>query len=209
MLIRNKPIDIDAVLANAKPRGVIHCGAFEAEELPLYQKHGIANRCWIEADPDRARELKKIVPKEDIVIGLAVANWNGNGQFTVMDNGASSSLLVPKKHLEYYPDIKPVKDIKVDVRTLDFLVGCGAINMDKYDMLYMDLQGGEWLAIDGFRENIKNINYILSEINYEELYAGCMLINEFDEILRGFGFEKQWATIHETVGWGDAYYKRV
>jgi len=35
-----------------------------------------------------------------------------------------------------------------------------------------------------------------------------MLIDDFDRYLLELGFEKQWATIHEAVGWGDAYYKR-
>jgi len=209
MLIRNKPINISSVLDDAKPRGIIHCGAYLAEELPIYQSHGIENRCWIEADPDTFAELKDIIPATDTALNVAVGNYNATGKFIVMNNGASSSLLMPKKHLEYYPEILPKREIRVDVRTLDFLVDCGAIDINLYDFLYMDLQGAESLAIEGFRYYINKIVYILAEINYEELYDGCMLIEEFDKLLGELGFVKQWATIHEAVGWGDAYYKRI
>jgi len=209
MLIKNKPINISEVLDDAKPKGVIHCGAFIGEELPIYQSHGINNRCWIEADPDTFTELKEIIPQDDVALNVAVSNYVGVGSFVVMNNGASSSLLAPKRHLDFYPEIQPIKEIWVDVRTLDFLVECGRIDMSKYDFLYMDLQGGEMDALKGFEEHIDEINFILAEINYEELYEGCALIDEFDAYLKERGFEKQWATIHEAVGWGDAYYKRV
>ena len=209
-IIRNKPINISDVLDDAKPRGIIHCGAFLAEELPIYESHGIKNVCWIEADPNTFNELKKILVNRDndVLINVAVCDKNEVKPFYVMDNGASSSLLKPTGHLDKYPTVKYTNEINVIGRKLDSLVSDGLINMERYDFLYMDLQGGEFLALRGFERNICDINYILAEINYEELYEGCMLIDDFDRYLWENGFEKQYATIHETVGWGDAYYKR-
>ena len=211
-IIRNKPIDIGAVLDDAKPKGVIHCGANIAEELYLYEERGIDNVCWIEADPRTYEKLQSVLSnrKEDVIINAAVSDHNGMSDFYVMDNdGASSSLLMPTGHLVKYPTIKHTEKIKVLARTLDSLIFEGSIAIKNHDFLYMDLQGSEYFALKGFENNIKHIKYILSEINYEEIYQGCVLVDEFDEYLSGLGFIKQWATIHETVGWGDAYYKRV
>lgn len=208
-LIKNKPIDIGEVLDDAKPIGIIHAGAHLAEELPLYQERGIDNRCWIEADPVIFQKLIQILPQRDVALNMAVCDEDKILEFYLMDNGQSSSLLVPTLHLNRYPDIKQSGTIKVFGRKFDTLINEGFINLSQYDFLYMDLQGAEFKALLGFEEYIKNIKYIMSEVNYEELYSGCTLIDKFDAYLANFGFVKQWATIHEAVGWGDAYYKRI
>ena len=207
-LIKNEPINISTVLDDAYPYGIIHCGANEAEELSTYESHGIRHRCWIEPDPESFAKLKDILTENDELINVAVCDRDAMMPFIVMNNGASSSLLEPKLHLKKYPTVRPTKIIKVIGRKLDTLIDLGLIDIDKYDFLYMDIQGAEMMALKGFEKHIDKINYILSEVNYEEVYEGCTLIDEFDDYLKRLGFEKQWATIHESVGWGDAYYKR-
>ncbi len=207
-LIKNKPIDIDEVLTDAKPKGVIHAGAHLAEESPIYRKHGV-NVYWIEANPSIYDKMKTLIPCTDDSINVAVADVEGVMEFNLMDNGQSSSLLHPNTHLIRYPNIKPSGIIHVEGRKLDSLVDWGLLDISKYDFLYMDLQGAEFRALRGFSKHIGSINYIMSEVNYEEVYSGCTLIDEFDKYLLELGFVKQWATIHESVGWGDAYYKRV
>lgn len=208
-LIKNKPIDIGEVLVDAKPKGIIHAGSHIAEELPIYVKHNINNRCWIEANPVIFAKMKEIVPSEDDTINVAVTDEDAIMDFNLMSNGQSSSLLKFKTHLTRYPKIKPSGVIKVEGRKFDSLIDYRLLDIKKYDFLYMDIQGAEYKALKGFKEYIHNINYILSEVNYEELYEGCMLIGEFDKYLLDLGFVKQWATIYESVGWGDAYYKKV
>jgi len=99
--------------------------------------------------------------------------------------------------------------VTVQGRTLDSLIDDGTIDIDLYDFVLMDLQGAEYYALKGFEKYIHMINYLVAEINYEELYAGCMLVDDFDKYLEQLGLVKQWATQFDSVGWGDAYYKRV
>jgi hypothetical protein len=42
----------------------------------------------------------------------------------------------------------------------------------------------------------------------EELYEGCCLIDELDEYLKSFGFERKITKLWDdgAVGWGDALY---
>lgn len=209
MLYEDVPIDIFKVLTDASPKGVIHVGAFLGEELHLYVNAGVSHRCWIEADPVTFNQLKQNIPKTDLALNVAIGDKNAAVPFTRMNNGESSSLLTPYLHLYKYPSIFVNGGVRVRGRTLDRLVDDGVINMTLYDMLVMDIQGAEGLAVKGFLKHINKINYILSEVNYEELYDGCMLIDEFDQLLYDLGFEKQWSTIHSSVGWGDAYYKRI
>lgn len=206
-LIKNRPIDLAEVLTDAKPKGVIHCGAHLAEESPIYRSHNV-NVCWIEANPSIYNKMKILIPDVDESINVAVTDDEGLVDFNLMSNGQSSSLLRFKTHLTRYPNIKPSGVIQVEGKRLDSLIDSGLLDISKYDLLYMDLQGAEIKALKGFAKHIHNINYIVSEVNYEELYEGCTLIDEFDAYLLKLGFVKQWATIYESVRWGDAYYKR-
>ena len=57
----------------------------------------------------------------------------------------------------------------------------------------------------GAFETLKNIDYIISEVNCDEVYEGCPHVNELDEYLHNFGFKRiktDWAG----VIWGDALY---
>lgn len=210
MLIDNKPLDIGMVLANAKPRGVIHCGAFMGEELSLYQDNGVKHRCWIEASTESFKLLKKNIPPEDVALNFAVWDKDGVHDFFVMSNGASSSLLDPcEGHYGHYPDIKITSKISVVTRKLDTLVDTGFIDIEKYDLLYMDLQGAEYYALQGFKKYISKIDYILLEVSYEPLYKGTVLMGDINKYLNALGFTRQIASIHRSVGWGDAYYKRI
>jgi FkbM family methyltransferase len=210
MLIDNKPLDINKVLADAHPRGVIHCGAFMGEELSLYQANGVKHRCWIEASTESFKLLKSNIPEEDVALNFAVWNEDGIHEFFVMSNGASSSLLDPKAgHCAKYTDIKVTSKVNVVTRKLDTLVDTGFINIKKYDLLYMDLQGAEYYALQGFEKYINKIDYILLEVNYEPLYEGTVLMYDLNKYLNTLGFTRQIASIHRSVGWGDAYYKRT
>lgn len=208
-LILNQEINLSEVLQNAKPRGIIHAGAYIGGCSKIYDQCRIINRCWIEADPESYNKLKANVPATDVKLNVAVSNRDGSSRFTITNNGQSSSLLELKKHMFRYPTIVVAKNIIVPCRRLDTLVQQGLIDMSKYNFLLMDLQGAEYYALEGFSQNIRYIDYIVAELNYEELYEGCMLAEDFDEYLSELGFVKIMATKYVNFGWGDGYYKRI
>jgi hypothetical protein len=58
----------------------------------------------------------------------------------------------------------------------------------------MDVQGYEGEVIKGATETLKHIDYIYSEVNRGQTYAGNMEIDEFDELLKDFKrVETKWA----------------
>ena len=200
---------MDKVLQDAHPRGIIEVGAWIGNSWRLYDKYGVKNRCWIEANPETFPLLRANVPPEDVTINVAVCDADGEFRFMLTNNdGQSSSLLPFKRHSEVYTTVFVTHTVIVKGRRLDTLVEEGLIDMSKYNFLFMDLQGTEYLALRGFEKNIDKIDYIVAEVNYEELYEGCMLVDDFDKYLAAWGFDKIMATKHETVFWGDAYYKR-
>ncbi len=64
----------------------------------------------------------------------------------------------------------------------------------------------------GISDSTHEINFECSssqsEVNLEELYEGCCLIDELDEYLKSFGFERKITKLWDdgAVGWGDALY---
>jgi FkbM family methyltransferase len=201
-------LNLEHILMDAKPIGIIHAGAYIGGCNETYRRYNIANVCWIEANPTTFKQLVKNVPPTDVTLNFAVCDKDNEMPFFITSNGQSSSLLPLKKHSEVYPGIVVTEKIIVNGRRFDTLVEEGLINMAKYDFLLMDLQGGEYFALRGFEQNIKNIDYIMAEINYGELYGGCMLVDDFDKYLDGLGFQKIFASKCGGFMWGDAYYKR-
>jgi hypothetical protein len=61
------------------------------------------------------------------------------------------------------------------------------------------------LVCKGAPNLLKKVNFIYTEINREELYKGCVLIDELDNYLETFGF-KRVLTKWTEFNWGDALY---
>jgi hypothetical protein len=70
----------------------------------------------------------------------------------------------------------------------------------------MDLQGAELLALRGATETLRSVRFVYTEVNVDELYAGCAQLDEIDEQLVGFVRMETALTPH---GWGDAFYVRA
>ncbi|MGD1699178.1 hypothetical protein [Dapis sp. BLCC M229] len=57
----------------------------------------------------------------------------------------------------------------------------------------------------GSRETLKNINYILTEVNRDELYKNSARVEELDEFLGEFNFQRSEIS-WEGETWRDAFY---
>lgn len=185
------------------PKGIIHVGAHEAEESSQYNEAKWGKVYWVEAQRDKVELLRaKFENKVDQVIDAAV--WSTAGvplELHVMTNSASTSLLDLGTHVDAHPDITFSHSIKIYTQTLENLIP----NDSLADYLCLDIQGAELEAVKGFGDRVKEMNWIYTEINREELYKGCCLVGELDEFLRGNGFTRM-ATRWTEFGWGDALY---
>ena len=103
-------IDTDALLARYKiaPRGVIHVGAHEGEEVQGYLKAGYRRILLVEANPDLARKLNETFASQPAVTVVNVAICDKPGQITlnVMSMDQSSSILPLKLHQGLYSSIQ-------------------------------------------------------------------------------------------------------
>jgi FkbM family methyltransferase len=185
---------IPNALNNLNLKGIIHVGAHELEEQPLYDKLNL-KVLWIEANPFIAQKYPKVK-------NVAISNKEGIFDFVITSNPQSSSLLRLKDHKNVYPNIFEQQIIKVPTTTLDILIG----DSNEYDSLNLDIQGGELNALKGAVNLLPKIKAIYSEVNISEMYEGCPFIWDIDSFLSSFGFIRTSTEWDQCKKWGDALY---
>lgn len=191
-----------------KFKGVIHVGAHYAEEHDDYVKAGIERFVYIEPCAQSMNVLRnKFAGNEAVRLYQLAANdcQTYLPMHTASFNkGESNSLLLPHLHLQQHPEVvfdgeEYVRCARLDNELFDF-------NKVDYNFLAMDCQGAEGLILKGATETLKHIDYVYTEVNKGETYAGNALIEEIDELLKDFKrVETKWAG---NTTWGDAFYIR-
>ncbi len=198
-------------------RGVLHIGGYIGEECQLYHYMGIQNAIFFEPIKAHCEALNNRIQAFNYpyrLMPFALGNKQGDIEINVSktDNGdgsgASSSFLEPKVHLSQYPNITFEEKELVHMRTLDDLVfKANLIDIKKFNMINIDVQGYELEVFKGAKKCLKHIDYIIAEVNRDDVYEGCVQIEELDNFLGDYGFERL-ETSWEGQTWGDAFYKR-
>jgi len=197
----------DALLSkNIKVTGALHIGAHECEELDFYHKLGLQDKdiIWIEAIPFKVSEAitkgmvnvynALITDKDDEIV-----------KFNVSNNIQSSSIYEFGTHSYEHPQVGYVGQAMLRSITVDSFFTRNKIDPLKYNFWNFDIQGAELLALKGAVKSMKNVKALYLEVNENELYKNCALINEIDGFLAEHGFQR--TLVHMTShGWGDALY---
>lgn len=209
-------------------KGVIQVGAHYAEEHDIFVQLGVKNIVYIEPCKDAYEKMLTHIWGDFVAVALLkfenherIASITDGGgiitintacgnedteidMFTSNDNqGQSNSLLKPELHLRQHPEVRFTSIEKVKVIPLDKLT----FKKENYNLLMMDVQGAEGLVLKGATETLKHIDIIYTEVNRGQTYEGNMEIDEMDEFLQPFGFERvetYWPSPNWT--WGDAIY---
>lgn len=190
------------------PKGVIHIGAHEGQELPIYLAMGFNRILFVEANPNVFIRLQANVAAFPQVkaVQCAISERNGTEVLHVTNFDASSSILPLKRHLDIYPSIQEEAQVAVTCRTLDLLLHEIHEPADQYNFINIDIQGAEVRALSGAIATLKHIDAINSEVNFEELYAGGALIHDLDAFLASQSFHRVAASTPHHPSWGDAFY---
>jgi FkbM family methyltransferase len=189
-------------------RGILHVGAHHAEEACYYSSCGVNNVIWVEADPKTFIELQEKINNYPNHKSYCFAASNVDGQeldFYVASNGESSSILEMDKHTIYHPHITIVDKKKVFTKKVDTFLSEENISPNNYNFLSLDIQGAELLALKGMEKALNEIDFVYTEVNSGEVYKGCAKIEELDEYLSQFNFERV-ETVMTEYEWGDAFY---
>lgn len=192
---------------NFNIKGVIHIGGHHGQEYDLYKTLNVPI-LFFEPITNSFNVLKNKINNDLNVLAFQCALGNENKTISmnveIANNGQSSSILKPKKHLEQYPHITFDFTEEVSMFRLEDL----DIDFSKYNFINIDVQGYELEVFKGTNTVLKNIDYIISEINRDEVYENCPYVDDLDKYLSQFNFkrvETNWAG--DT--WGDALYIKL
>jgi len=189
---------------NLNINGVIHIGAHYGEENNVYNELNIKEIIYVEPIKTTFDILIEKTKGNDNIkyFNTALGNFTGETEMISSSNSnTSASVLEPKNHLYLSPKVKFGSKIKVNIDMLDNL----PFDRSKYNMINIDVQGYELEVFKGGKDTLNGIDYIMAEINRDEVYKDCTHINELIEFLKPYGFElveTNWAGRE----WGDGFF---
>ena len=188
---------------NMKISGVLHIGAHFGEENGVYNDLGIQKRIFFEPLSSNFRVLKNNIGENYTLMNIALGNENKKISMNVetANGGQSSSILRPVLHLTQYPHIKFETTEEVEMKRLDDL----NLDLSEFNFINIDVQGYELEVFKGAEKTLHNIDYIMSEINRDEVYQNCARIEQLIDFLSPYGFELVEQT-WDGGTWGDGFF---
>ena len=120
---------------------------------------------------------------------IALSSRNGVADMYISSgySHGSSSLLKPKKHLEFHPDVyfKNVEQVKCT--KLDTWANENKVK--QVDMLWLDMQGAEQKMLMESFIILETVSVIHTEVSLFETYEGMGSYKGFKKFLKSRGFE--------------------
>jgi FkbM family methyltransferase len=186
-------------------KGIVHIGAHYGEEIQEYVDNGIQKITVFEPlskNFDVLANRMKNVNADIQGHQVALGSKKGTAKmFVSSGDGQSSSILKPKQHLELHPDVSFNGTEEVEVCLLD------EYDVGDSNFINIDVQGYELEVFKGGKKTLEKIDYIYCEVNRDEVYEGNAMVEDMDEFLDAYGFERvetKWPETYYT--WGDALY---
>lgn len=193
-----------------KPKGIIHIGAHMCEERDIYHQAGCDDQSiiWIEANPNIVERARSFLPSSVELHQALISDRPGTVNFNVSNNYQSSSILPLGRHKVYHPDVSYIHQLNLEATTLPLFLNQIQKPIQKYDTLIMDIQGSELMVLKGSAEILQNFRAIYLEVNTEQIYEGCGLLDDIKEFLKHYGFRM--VDINMTsCHWGDAFFMKI
>ncbi|HUK06004.1 MAG TPA: FkbM family methyltransferase [Burkholderiales bacterium] len=209
-----------------KITGVVHAGAHVGQEAEDYEACGIEQVLWIDANPEMMPYLnERVYPLGHVTVCACIGARNGvevdfhfSNSADGSNFGVSSSVLPLGTHAATHPEVRYIGERKMVTQTLAALVEANWPWPGRPNFLNMDLQGYELECLKGAEPILGWFDWIYTEVNEDELYAGCALLPELSNWLaeRGFGLREKRlygaqtrdAKNQKWFGWGDAFFVR-
>jgi FkbM family methyltransferase len=140
-----------------------------------------------EARPQSAELIRRNVEANPRiqVIEAAVHEFDGETDFHAVDdkNPGASSLFVGSG----VQSIHPIRQTSIRVPALRLDTWANRTGIERFDLVWMDLQGAELLALRGMGEMLATVRAIQLEITYRELYHGQVMWPEVRRYLEDHG----------------------
>jgi len=185
-------------------KGILHVGAHKCEEQDVYLKYtSNENIYWVEAIDYLVEENLKSKPELNL-INECIGDVDGKEvTFKISNNTLSSSMLELGEHKNLHPNVSFVKVLDKKTKTLKTILEENKIE-NKFNLLVLDLQGAELLALKGLGDLLDNFDFIYTEVNEKEIYLDCVLLKDLDIYLSNLGFDRKY--LNTLNSYGNALY---
>lgn len=181
---------IDKFFKDRIPNIIFDVGSYNAADAMRFEQYCKDSRIFaFEACPRNysnmllriKRSNSKVTP-----IHSAVCNIDGQVEFnpTTVTKAGSGSILKPTKLIYKFEGMKFTDPIIVNSTRLDTF--CRKMNLDHIDIIHMDIQGAEYLALLGLGELRPRMIFL--EVGAIALYEGA---KPTSDLLKELGYIKQ------------------
>ena len=185
--------------------GVLHVGAHFGEEYLSYIDNGISRVVFIEPLKENFQVLEDRFGAIDDVVLINKGAGSEKKQlnmYRASNDLVSSSVLKPKRHLIQHPDVLfDDGQTVIEIDRIDNMLK----DIVPYNFMNVDVQGYELEVFKGAGEFLDRVDFIMTEVNRDEVYEGCAQVEEIDEYLSKYKF-KRTETSWDGDCWGDALY---
>lgn len=138
----------------------------------------------IESYRDRITLIEGAVCDYDGSVTFYPINQEKTETSWVDGNPGASSLF---KSNGTYPYEKYVQyEIITNCHRLDSIMK--KYEIPKVDLIWMDLQGAELLALKGLGSYLASVHYVYTEVSHREMYSGQVLFKELNDFMLSNGF---------------------
>ena len=147
------------------------------------------------------------------IVQAALGEVPAKAKFNVNISRPTNSLLKASDVLQ--PDLKKlcelVEQVEVEVVTIDEY--CRANSIDCVDVIKLDLQGYDFLALKGATATLDKARVVLVEVLFKEIYQGCHRFPDILGLMQEAGFDLyticglHYGNLSELL-WADAIFVR-
>ena len=197
--------------------GIIHVGAHRGEEVEQYSDMDAKTVIWVEPNPDVFKEMKHFLTSVGASIDshafeYAVSDvdhdtvdfhlYYGPDAGFMRGNKGCSSLLKAKGRFESWHQ----ETIKVETITIDTLLTENDFKPSDFQLLNLDVQGAELLALKGASEVLKHVKYVATEATWKNPdYVDNVMYDELKSFLESKGFIEI-EIVNHGPDWGDVLF---
>ncbi len=191
---------------------VVHIGASTCQESEYYSKFNFRKIIWVEALPEIYEQgrMNILQFENQLIINALLSSKEGEvfRLYKSSNNGESSSILKPQRHLDIHSNVGFVQESQLILSTtLDRVL----LKQDLVSkiLLVLDVQGVESSVIDGGLVTVlPRTEFIFSEVSSISLYQDQTLFHALTKKLKSLGFSLVMHDINIHSPYGDALYAR-
>ncbi|GAB4461333.1 MAG: FkbM family methyltransferase [Bacteroidales bacterium] len=120
---------------------------------------------------------------------ICLSNYNGHCDFFVNEyKGSSSMLNMSRLHKEAYLFTQKYQPIQVECKTLDSFIEQNKVEVEENILLKLDVQGAEWIVLEGAHDILKRVKVIFMEVSFNTLYENSVLFSDTVIKMNQLGF---------------------